>query len=97
MLENHCGDGSIRQFSVRSAADTQVIYSEGAAARIGSGGECMLVDILPCLLNLSLKTLIMTNKFCNDLEQSGDASPPCFHSVSCPSPCTGQPNHFHCL
>lgn len=45
---------SIRQFSVGSAADTWVIYSEGAAAMIGSEGVCMLVDILPYLPNLIL-------------------------------------------
>lgn len=82
--------GSIRQFSVGSAADTQVIYSEGARARTGSGGVHMLVDILPCLPNLSLNSLIMTNSFCNVLEQSGDAPPPCFHSVSHLFPRTGQ-------
>lgn len=48
--------GSIRQFSVRSVADTQVIYSEGAAAMIGSDSVCMWVDILPCLPNLILNT-----------------------------------------
>lgn len=74
--------GSIRQFSVGSATDTQVIYSEGAGARTDSGGVHMLVDISACLPNLSLNTLIMTNSVCNVLEQSGDAPAPCFHSVS---------------
>lgn len=69
---------SIRQFSVRSAADTQVIYSEGAgasASRIGSGGERMLVDILPCSPNLSPDTLIMTNNLCNVVKQPGYTPP----------------------
>lgn len=70
--------GSIRQFSVRSVADTGHLLLRGR--RIGSGG--LLVEISPCLSYLSLNTLIMTNSFCNVPEQSRYTPPPCFHSVS---------------
>lgn len=42
--------GSIRQFSVGSAADTQVIYSEGARARTGSA-ECWQTYCLAYLIS----------------------------------------------
>jgi len=53
--------GSIRQFSVGSAADTRVIYT---AARIDGGVVRMPVDVWLCLPNLYLNTLIVTNSLC---------------------------------
>lgn len=50
--------------------------------RVGSGSVRVLVDILPCLPNLSLSALIMTNSFSNVLEQSGDTAHHAF--TQCP-------------